>query len=103
MHADAGAPWRGTVEDNDEVISNPLVALDTIAKYGYLTRLETPADEWYEIGRHLLDQDEYGERITMKTAVDLIAAGLVHEVARGNPPGDRTTRAVSYATAVPRQ
>ena len=65
------------MQDNDEVISSPLVALDAIQKLGYLTRLETD-----EIGRRPLDQDEYAARIAMQTAIDLIAQGLVREVAR---------------------
>ena len=89
---------------DDEVISSPLAAVHAIQKYGYLTYLETPVDAWYEIGRHILAQDEYGQRIALSTALDLITFGMVREVARGHPKGDGTTRAVSYVTtAMPRQ
>ena len=81
------------MEDNDEIISSPLVALDAIQKLGYLTRLETPSDEWYEIGIGT----STASGIAMQTAIDLIAQGLVREVASGHPPGDLTTRAVSWA------
>lgn len=90
--------------DDDEVISSPLVAVHAIQKRGYLTYLETPADAWYEIGTRPLEQDEYGQRIRLTTALTVIQAGMVQEVARGHPPGDATTRAVSYVTtAMPRQ
>lgn len=85
--------------DDDEVISSPLVAVHAIQKRGYLTYLETPADAWYEIGRYILAQDEYGERIALTTALTLITSGMVREVARGHPKGDATTRAISYVTA----
>lgn len=102
MREQSRAP-EGIVEDDDEVISSPLAAISAIAKHGYLTRLETPADTWYEIGEYLLAQDEYGQRITTKAALDLIKQGLVRQVASGHPPGDATTRAISFVIAAPLQ